>query len=143
MVVGTGSAPEPFANRLHSSQLAVPLTRTLLEALEEHARDHPVAPPPTRTGPVADAGTAAGERAPGNAAGGGKLAQGGRPQGGGEGPGLEVPREAVVHAALALRGLRDHPHRPVRSALVAQRALDAGRQVRIVEVDHHLERLGA
>ena len=85
VVVGTGSAAESFANRLHSSQLAVPLTRTLLEALEEHARDHPVASPPTRTGPVADAGTAAGGRAPGNAAGGGKLAQGGRPRGGGEG----------------------------------------------------------
>ncbi len=70
VVVGTGSAAEPFANRLHSSQLAVPLTRTLLEALEEHARDHPVVKlPPPRVAPVANAG------APGNAARGGKLAQ--------------------------------------------------------------------
>jgi penicillin-binding protein 1A len=42
VVVGTGSAAQPFASRLHSSQLAVPLVRSLLESLEEHARQHPV-----------------------------------------------------------------------------------------------------
>ena len=46
VVVGTGSAAEPFANRLHSSQLAVPLARKLLEALEVHAKDHPAPAPP-------------------------------------------------------------------------------------------------
>lgn len=42
VVVGTGSAAQPFANRLHSSQLAVPLLRTLLASLEEHAKKNPV-----------------------------------------------------------------------------------------------------
>lgn len=42
VVVGTGSASEPFARRLHSSQLAAPLVRVLLEDLEGHARRNPV-----------------------------------------------------------------------------------------------------
>ena len=53
VVVGTGSAAEPFADRLHSSQLAVPLVRSLLESLEAHAKDHPVAPKPVPGVPVA------------------------------------------------------------------------------------------
>jgi penicillin-binding protein 1A len=44
VVVGTGSAAQPFASRLHSSQLAVPLVRTLLASLEKHSVEHPVAP---------------------------------------------------------------------------------------------------
>ena len=42
VVVGTGSAAEPFARRLHSSQLAAPLLRVLLSDLEQHARSNPV-----------------------------------------------------------------------------------------------------
>ena len=56
VVVGTGSAAQPFANRLHSSQLAVPLVRALLEDLEGHAQDNPVRPPPPPTLPVAAVG---------------------------------------------------------------------------------------
>jgi penicillin-binding protein 1A len=44
IVVGTGSASQPFASRLHSSQLAVPLVRTLLKSLEKHSVEHPVVP---------------------------------------------------------------------------------------------------
>lgn len=44
VVVGTGSASQPFASRLHSSQLAVPLVRTLLKSLEKHSVEHPVVP---------------------------------------------------------------------------------------------------
>ena len=43
VVVGTGSANRPFAHRLHSSQVAVPLLKSLLADLEGHAREHPVA----------------------------------------------------------------------------------------------------
>lgn len=42
VVVGTGSAAQPFADRLHASQLAVPLLRPLLASLERHAKDHPI-----------------------------------------------------------------------------------------------------
>ena len=42
VVVGTGSAAEPFARRLHSSQLAAPLLRVLLNDLEGHARANPI-----------------------------------------------------------------------------------------------------
>lgn len=56
VVVGTGSAVQPFASRLHSSQLAVPLVRSLLESLERHARDHPVAPRRLTPVPVARVG---------------------------------------------------------------------------------------
>lgn len=57
VVVGTGSAAAPFADRLHSSQLAAPLVRSLLESLEGHAKDHPVAPQPV---PVASRGSGRG-----------------------------------------------------------------------------------
>lgn len=56
VVVGTGSAAEPFASRLHASQLAVPLVRSLLKSLERHAKDHPVVrrrPKPIAVAPVA------------------------------------------------------------------------------------------
>jgi len=46
VVVGTGSAAQPFADRLHSSQLAAPLLRTLLSDLESNARANPPPPPP-------------------------------------------------------------------------------------------------
>ncbi len=52
VVVGTGSATQPFANRLHSSQLAAPLVKTLLEDLEAHAKRNPV-PAPRPPVPVA------------------------------------------------------------------------------------------
>lgn len=58
VVVGTGSASQPFADRLHSSQLAVPLVRSLLESLEEHARNHPVAARKRPGIPVANGGRA-------------------------------------------------------------------------------------
>lgn len=57
VVVGTGSVVEPFASRLHSSQLAVPLLRSLLESLEGHAKDHPVLQPRVAR-PVAHNGAA-------------------------------------------------------------------------------------
>lgn len=43
IAVGTGSAAEPFARRLHSSQLAAPLLRVLLADLEQDARRNPPA----------------------------------------------------------------------------------------------------
>ncbi len=70
VVVGTGSAVQPFANRLHSSQLAVPLVRLLLEELQGHAKNHPVRAPP----PVLATVAAAGGRGGGD--GRHKLAQG-------------------------------------------------------------------
>ena len=42
VVVGSGSAGRPFANKLHSSQLAVPLLRSLLQSLASHAAQNPV-----------------------------------------------------------------------------------------------------
>ncbi|MGI9424879.1 MAG: transglycosylase domain-containing protein [Hyphomicrobiaceae bacterium] len=42
VVVGTGSASEPFGRRLHSSQLAVPLLGALLSDLEAHAKQNPI-----------------------------------------------------------------------------------------------------
>ena len=42
VVVGTGSASNPFGNRLHAAQLALPLLRTLLNDLQDHARDNAV-----------------------------------------------------------------------------------------------------
>lgn len=56
VVVGTGSVAEPFASRLHSSQLAVPLVRSLLESLEGHAKNHPVVQPRAARVPVARSG---------------------------------------------------------------------------------------
>ncbi len=41
VVVGSGSATQPFARNLHSSQLVQPLLRILLEDLEDHARRNP------------------------------------------------------------------------------------------------------
>ncbi len=41
IAVGTGSVAEPFARRLHSSQLAAPLLRVLLSDLEDDARRRP------------------------------------------------------------------------------------------------------
>ncbi len=38
VVVGTGSVAKPIGQRLHSSQLAVPLLRVLLRDLEQHSR---------------------------------------------------------------------------------------------------------
>ena len=43
VVVGTGSATQPFARNLHSSQLVQPLLRILLSDLEEHALQNPPA----------------------------------------------------------------------------------------------------
>ncbi len=48
VVVGTGSATEPFARRLHSSQLAAPLVRVLLEDLEKESKRHPTTAPRPR-----------------------------------------------------------------------------------------------
>jgi membrane peptidoglycan carboxypeptidase len=41
VVVGTGSAREPWARNLHAVQLAAPLLETLLEELEADAKAHP------------------------------------------------------------------------------------------------------
>ncbi|HEX9882243.1 MAG TPA: transglycosylase domain-containing protein [Hyphomicrobium sp.] len=41
VVVGTGSASEPWARKLHSAQVAAPLLETLLEELEADAKAHP------------------------------------------------------------------------------------------------------
>ncbi|MCV0368234.1 MULTISPECIES: transglycosylase domain-containing protein [Filomicrobium] len=41
VLVGTGTASEPWARSLHSSQIAAPLVATLLGDLEAHARQHP------------------------------------------------------------------------------------------------------
>ncbi len=41
VVVGTGSASEPWAHKLHSSQVAAPLLETLLQDLEADAKAHP------------------------------------------------------------------------------------------------------
>lgn len=41
VVVGTGSVREPWARRLHSSQVAAPLLEVLLTDLEEHAKANP------------------------------------------------------------------------------------------------------
>lgn len=41
VVVGTGSSNEPWARKLHSSQLAAPLLGTLLDDLKSHSADHP------------------------------------------------------------------------------------------------------
>jgi hypothetical protein len=41
VVVGTGSASEPWARNLHSAQLAAPLLETLLLDLEADAKAHP------------------------------------------------------------------------------------------------------
>ncbi len=46
VVVGTGSARESWAQRLHASQVAAPLVDTLLTDLEAHARRNP---PPSRS----------------------------------------------------------------------------------------------
>jgi penicillin-binding protein 1A len=54
VVVGTGSASQPFASRLHSSQLAVPLVRTLLKSLEKHSVEHPVVPKRLPENSIAD-----------------------------------------------------------------------------------------
>lgn len=41
VLVGTGTASEPWARSLHSSQIAAPLVATLLGDLEAHGRQHP------------------------------------------------------------------------------------------------------
>ena len=41
VVVGTGAATEPWARKLHSSQVATPLLEALLEDLEADAKAHP------------------------------------------------------------------------------------------------------
>lgn len=41
VVVGTGTASQPWARRLHSSQVAAPLLATLLDDLKGHARKFP------------------------------------------------------------------------------------------------------
>jgi membrane peptidoglycan carboxypeptidase len=41
VVVGTGSASEPWARKLHASQVAAPLVETLLEDLAEDAKQNP------------------------------------------------------------------------------------------------------
>jgi hypothetical protein len=41
VVVGTGSVREPWARRLHSSQVAAPLLEVLLTDLEQHAKANP------------------------------------------------------------------------------------------------------
>jgi penicillin-binding protein 1A len=41
VVVGTGSARDPWAHNLHSAQLAAPLLETLLIDLEADAKSHP------------------------------------------------------------------------------------------------------
>lgn len=69
VVVGTGSAAEPFADRLHSSQLAAPLLRSLLESLERHAKDHPIMSRPPVV-PVAEVSSVGGRIVAGNSGGG-------------------------------------------------------------------------
>ncbi|MGD9785091.1 MAG: transglycosylase domain-containing protein [Hyphomicrobiaceae bacterium] len=64
VLVGTGSASEPFARRVHAADIT-PLVETLLVSLEKHARDNPEPkllpppPPPPPATPLADAGSAA------------------------------------------------------------------------------------
>jgi len=55
VVVGTGSAREPWARRLHASQVAAPLLEILLADLEAHAKTNPRAhsPPHRRRAPSA------------------------------------------------------------------------------------------
>ena len=62
VVVGTGSASQPWATGLHAAQVAAPLVDTLLKDLADHARANPrrdllpPAPRPVaRPAPVADA----------------------------------------------------------------------------------------
>lgn len=64
VVVGTGSASQPWATGLHAAQVAAPLVDTLLKDLADHARANPrrdllpPAPRPVaRPAPVADAYT--------------------------------------------------------------------------------------
>jgi membrane peptidoglycan carboxypeptidase len=45
VVVGTGSASEPWAHKLHAAQVAAPLLEVLLEDLEAEAHTKPKAPP--------------------------------------------------------------------------------------------------
>lgn len=61
VVVGTGSASQPWATGLHAAQVAAPLVDTLLKDLAEHAKANPrrdLLPRPrplTRPTPIADA----------------------------------------------------------------------------------------
>ena len=51
VVVGTGSGSEPWARKLHASQVAAPLLDVLLEDLEKDARSNPQAEAPARRAP--------------------------------------------------------------------------------------------
>lgn len=69
VVVGTGSASQPWARRLHASQVAAPLVEVLLKDLEKHAAGNPrpnllpARRTSTRARPLAKAKTrASGER---------------------------------------------------------------------------------
>ena len=58
VLVGTGSAREPWATSLHASQVAAPLLEVLLDDLKSHARQNPqpqlLPPPPApKIAPVA------------------------------------------------------------------------------------------
>ncbi|HPG88981.1 MAG TPA: transglycosylase domain-containing protein, partial [Hyphomicrobium sp.] len=61
VVVGTGSASQPWATGLHAAQVAAPLVDVLLKDLAEHARANPrrdllpPTPPLAKSTPVADA----------------------------------------------------------------------------------------
>ena len=60
VMVGTGSAHETWARKMHAAQATAPLVAALLDELKGHAKSHPMAgllPAPVR--PVADAGRAA------------------------------------------------------------------------------------
>jgi membrane peptidoglycan carboxypeptidase len=49
VLVGTGTARDTWARKMHASQANVPLVDALLQDLRELSRKHPLTPPPART----------------------------------------------------------------------------------------------